>query len=379
MTSLRDFFPRDFFAMEHVFDSVCRCFGGVPATDTSGRRDRRSSAAHACSPHRGVGGTKGVASHESPETKRRTSRLELQDKEWDGLFQRNSPPPDPIQYTHASAPVNPDLEYARAVAQAKLAGANPSRKQSTTLNKKNKKKRKSPATKRDEIFRTRRFEQSTKTSSATTNHHHNVRPSSSNSLSRLLSNHPNVAQALCFATPVRDEDEEDDLPLNLEPDDDSTLNTCEDTMTSTVYFESKYADVVEKRPPMPLFSHFKVSDEQDHIRKIVATDSHNSLNMIRLFNENLTKSQEELPDSSSDEEPALPPPPPAAAPVIDRTNVLQHAIPRRRPPSTRGVDSSEPAPEPVKIDSSGSSKSTASTCPSSSSPPIPEDGSVERL
>jgi hypothetical protein len=63
----------------------------------------------------------------------------------------------------------------------------------------------------------------------------------------------------------------------------------------------------------------------------------------------------------------------------DRTNVLQHAIPRRRPPSTRGVDSSEPAPEPVKIDSSGSSKSTASTCPSSSSPPIPEDGSVERL
>ena len=172
----------------------------------------------------------------------------------------------------------------------------------------------------------------------------NMHHSSSNSLSRLLSNHPNVAQALCFATPVRDEDEEDDLPLNVEPDDDSTLNTCEDTMTSTVYFDSKYAHVVEKRPPMPLFSHFKVSDEEDHIRKIVATDSHNSLNMIRLFNENSTKSQEELQDSSSDDEPVPPPQqPPTAAAVIDRTNVLQHAIPRRRPPSQqvsrRGADS----------------------------------------
>jgi hypothetical protein len=38
--------------------------------------------------------------------------------------------------------------------------------------------------------------------------------------------------------PIRDEDdddEEDDAPLN-EPDDDSTLNTCEDTITSTLYY-----------------------------------------------------------------------------------------------------------------------------------------------
>lgn len=333
--------------MEHVFDSVCRCFGGVPATATSSRREAARSS-NPSSPRR-------VKTNQSPEIKRRTSRLELQDKEWDGLFQHDNKQQQqqqhsskPLQYHHA--PENPDLEYARAVAQAKLAGANPTRRspksRSASTNK-----RKTPASKRDEIFRTRRFEPPQKTCSTQEN--------PTNHLTRLLSNHPVVANALCFANPVRDEDE-DDLPLNQEPDDDSTLNTCEDTMTSTVYFDAKYAHVVEKRPPMPLFSHFKVNEEEDHIRRIVATDSHNSLNMIRLFNEN--KANASLEETSSDEDQERPTPPPK----IDRTNVLQHAIPRRH----------SPPPDPVKMSSSGSSKSTASTTPSSSSPPFADEGRV---
>ena len=328
--------------MEHVFDSVCRCFGGVPATTTAARREGRSNPS---SPRRGK--------EQSPEIKRRTSRLELQDKEWDGLFQHKQKPQQqqqskPLQYK--VAPANPDLEYARAVAQAKLAGANPTRR---AQKPRTSTKRKSPSTKRDEIFRTRRFE--------TTRSMGQQQQNPSNPVSRLLNNHPGVANALCFATPIRDDDD-DAAPLN-EPDDDSTLNTCEDTITSTLYFDAKYAHLVEKRPPMPLFSHFKVNEEEDHIRRIVATDSHNSLNMIRLMNEN---SNHVLEETSSEEEEQQ---------QVDRSNVLQHAIPRQR--QTVQV---ELPPDPVKINSSsGSSKSTASTTPSSSSPPFPEEGRVVRL
>jgi len=332
--------------MEHVFDSVCRCFGGVPATATTARREAARSS-NPSSPRRSK-------TKQSPETKRRTSRLELQEKEWDPLFQNKSHKQQqqssskPLQYQHT--PENPDLEYARAVAEAKLAGANPTRRSPKPRSRSAPNKRKSPATKRDEIFRTRRFEPPNRNCTSTT-----TEQNPSNHLTRLLSNHPGVANALCFANPVRD-DEDDDLPLNQEPDDDSTLNTCEDTITSTVYFDAKYAHLVEKRPPMPLFSHFKVTEEEDHIRRIVATDSHNSLNMIRLFNEN---KHESLEDTSSEEEQEQ-------KPRVNRSNVLQHSIPR----------SHSPPPEPVKINSSGSSKSTASTTPSSSSPPFSEEGRV---
>jgi hypothetical protein len=244
--------------------------------------------------------------------------------------------------------------------------------------KKKSNKRKTPETKRDEIFRTRRFE-----SSSNKNHSSHVQQqqrdqsasSSSNHLSRLLTNHPGVANALCFANPIRD-DEDDDLPLN-EVDDDSTLNTCEDTITSTLYFDAKYAHLVEKRPPMPLFSHFKVTEEEDQIRRIVATDSHNSLNMIRLMNEH-SRGSPSLPESSSDEEavPAVTPRPRRPQP---KSNVLQHALPPRR-----SAAADEPPPEAVKIGSSSgsskSSKSTVSTAPSSSSPHSPEeDGRVVHL
>jgi hypothetical protein len=98
-----------------------------------------------------------------------------------------------------------------------------------------------------------------------------------------------VQRALCFATPIDEDNEENDL---LHTDKtvqscDNTLNTNTDdhTVTSTLYFDAKYEHVVENRPPMPLFETFRVphTDNRNELVKIVETDSHNSLNMIQLL------------------------------------------------------------------------------------------------
>lgn len=349
--------------MEQVFDTVCRCFGGVPATNPSSRNPKSPLTSPAREPREA----------QSPEIKLRASRLELQDREWDALFQHSAKPrprpkqpraPTKNQPPSASA----NLEHARAVAQAKIA-ARDGPPQSGGEASRPREKRKTPATRRDEIFRSRRLDPPTTNRSSRTPA---VEPLG-NSFSRFLSNHHGVASALCFATPVRDDDDDDDaVPLN-EPDDDSTLNTCEDTITSTLYFDAKYSHLVEKRPPMPLFPHFKVSEEENHIRRIVATDSHNSLNLLRLMNQ--SRAQVQLEDSSSEEDETT------FSPVVKEvkppmTQVLRHAIPRS---SRRKSSQDDLPPEPVKINSSGSSKSTASTTPSSSSPPFSEAGRVVHL
>lgn len=229
------------------------------------------------------------------------------------------------------------LEHAKAVAQAKVAARDePSQRRAASRQRE---KRKTPATKRDEIFRSRRFDPPI-TSKAP------AQPQG-NSFSRFLSNHQIVANALCFATPIRDDDDDDDaMPLN-KPDDDSTLNTCEDTITSTLYFDEKYSHVVEKRPPMHLFPHFKVSAEENHIRRIVATDSHNSLNLLRMMNQ--SQVQVQLEDSSSEEDGISPPI--KTPPVNPVPQVLRLTIPRS---SRRKSSDDDLPPEPVKINSSGS-------------------------
>lgn len=163
---------------------------------------------------------------------------------------------------------------ANAVAHAKLA-SRPKKRKSTTPT---------------DIFRTRGFEAREKPP-----------PSQSAFSSRFPLN------ALCFATPIHDDDmDEDNEILRLESDDCNTLNTCEDTVTSTVAFERKYAHLVESRPPMPLFHQFKVNVDKtvpDELRRIVATDSHNSLKMIHYDGkEDVAKQQKvELEEESEDE------------------------------------------------------------------------------
>lgn len=77
-----------------------------------------------------------------------------------------------------------------------------------------------------------------------------------------------IANSLCFATPIRGSHENDDN--NSVVSDSNTLNTAEDTMTSTVYYEQvKLAGLQQKNPPMPLYGTHQIDDSQE-IRQIVA-------------------------------------------------------------------------------------------------------------
>jgi hypothetical protein len=272
--------------IQSLFDSVCRCFGHSPTNSNSNSPNGVEGVASAASQPMVDG-----ASQSS--VKRRTNRLELKDKQWDELFDKKKQQQQQKQQSTvtttsavrrqsssaAAATANDenenDLTIAHAVAQAKLA-ANPPRYTRSTS------KRKRSAKSREEIFRSK----------------HNVPPTSaaetkasSTPFSRLI--HPSLA--LCFATPIRgteEEPEETEL-RSLDNSDTNTLNTCEDTITSTVYFENKLSHIEETRPPMPLFNQFKLGHQKDEIRNIMETDSHSSLNMIRLLQQQQQEQQQQ--------------------------------------------------------------------------------------
>lgn len=218
-----------------IFDSLCRCFGAAVGQNAQSTADDDQIQSN---------------------TGRRVGRVQLEDKQFDVLFADGGSK----KKTERSRQAVRDVGVAQAheLAKAKIASSA------------YQKKRKSPTTKRDEIFRSRDVERRDKPEPP------------SNSFSRFLSSHQgNLVTALCFATPVHDEEESNEI-LKTESDC-NTLNTAEDTITSTLFFERKYAHIVEHRPPMPLFSDFKVEDDQNELRRIVASDSHNSLKMIRLM------------------------------------------------------------------------------------------------
>jgi hypothetical protein len=281
--------------IQSLFDSVCRCFGHSPTNSPNGVEGVASAASQPMAEG---------ASQSS--VKRRTNRLELKDKQWDELFDKKkqqqqkhestSTSADRRQSSSAAAAADPesenDLTIAHAVAQAKLA-ANPPRYTRSTS------KRKRSAKSREEIFRSKHNAPPASSSTTETK-------ASSTPFSRLI--HPSLA--LCFATPIRgteEEPEETDL-RSLDNSDTNTLNTCEDTITSTVYFDNKLSHIEETRPPMPLFNQFKlVGHEKDEIRNIMETDSHSSLNMVRLLQQQQEQQQQQqrtqpgpLEESSSD-------------------------------------------------------------------------------
>lgn len=157
---------------------------------------------------------------------------------------------------------------------------------------------------RDDIFRSKKTAPSRRPSceDAPTN------TSCMNPISKFLSNHQGFANALCFATPVRDSAEEEDV-FNHNPNnndnqslasDANTLNTCEDSM---MLLDQKLARMSKNQPPMPLFHQFKVNpNESEGLRKIVATDSHSSFKLMKLWknqhNSNLSPGQQDPPGSS---------------------------------------------------------------------------------
>lgn len=288
---------------QNLFDNVCRCFGHTPSNGSArdGGGDDAASVSNPSGPNSYVATTPSrqpisQANSQSSSGRRRTNRLELNDREYDELFekknsqqqqqqQRNGGSATTPQHHKSSYPPRPevDKETAQAVAQAKLA-ANPPRYRT---------KRKRSAQTREEIFRTkddrrgggsrRGSQQAGGGSPGGGGRRQSSAPSvqPQTDFSRLL----NPSLALCFATPIRgteEEPEEQDL-RSVDNSDTNTLNTCEDTITSTLYFDSKYAHIQESRPPMPLFSQFKVGQADDEIRTIMATDSHSSLRMIKLM------------------------------------------------------------------------------------------------
>jgi hypothetical protein len=238
-----------------IFDSLCRCFGAPDGQNAQSPADDDQIQSN---------------------SGRRVGRIQLEDKQFDALFAEGGQKKKPDN----SRPHSRDSGQAHELAKAKLA--------STAYQK----KRKSPATKRDEIFRSRDVERRDKPEPP------------SNSFSRFLSSHQgNLVTALCFATPIHDEEEPNEI-LKTESDC-NTLNTAEDTITSTLFFERKYAHIVEHRPPMPLFSDFKVEDDHNELRRIVASDSHNSMKMIRLMGESAGLAATKVTLEESEEEDEL--------------------------------------------------------------------------
>ena len=231
--------------MQSVFDSFCRCFGTpVNPTDMEVITDAITAEQAAAAKKEVVPST--------PDMKRRTRSLKLQDEQWDALFDCNAT--GFVAARRDSCGENVTMEQARAVAKAKI---------EANGNKKNQKRKRATA---EDIFRSKK--------TPTTREEQQANP-----FSRFLSNNPVFAQSLCFATPIRDPDEPDVEDYNSVVSESHTLNTAEDTMTSTVYYEQvKLAGLKQKNPPMPLFSAYEIKTGED-IRDVVESDTHSSVMM----------------------------------------------------------------------------------------------------
>lgn len=223
--------------MQSVMESLCRCFGTTPLTTSAaegGGLVELDSIQEPSATHCGSGAVLSAS-----DIRRRTRSLALKDKQWDALFHDRA----------KKRATNLEVASHRGPAAA----TRPKRKRSTS---------------RDAIFRSKKPD---------------LRGGAApppNPFSRFLSNHPALANSLCFATPIHDPEDVavgsvvDDT--NSVVSDTNTLNTAEDTITSTLYYETtKLAGLQQTTPPMPLFNTFAV-DERDDIHQIVTTRSHSS-------------------------------------------------------------------------------------------------------
>jgi len=290
---------------QSLFENVCRCFGHTPTSrGTAGESVNNSVEEIDGDEHNRQSILTVNSEASSIAGKRRTNGLKLNDKQYDELFDKvqrannkpskqvNGQPPrqgEKRNKNENNMTGMSDHDTAQALAKAKLA-ANPPRYRQ---------KRKRPSQTREEIFRNKNGKNTMGSAmgsascmnvggdkSSTSGSSRKDKASAPKSdFSRLL----NPSLALCFATPIRgteEEQEEQDLK-SLDHSDTATLNTNgDDTITSTLYFDSKYAHIQESTPPMPLFSQFKIGQAKDEIRNIMATDSHSSVRMIKIMEQN---------------------------------------------------------------------------------------------
>ena len=306
-------------SMQTLFDSLCQCLGSSPSLPQDGSDPITTRSPQAMTPGRSSQAPPSDKNSKASPATRRTSRLELKDKQWDALFDSVAPNVSQklTQHTHrhggspSSSPesspsasrgrnitedspnsiLRSNVETAHVLAKAKQA-ANPSRyhmnatrdsppvTQSVgTVAKSHKRKR--PNGSRDDIFRTRKIGPSVQRNNCS-------QDNCMNPISKFLSNHHGFANALCFATPVRDEDEEEaDLNEDDRHDNNSlaseanTLNTCEDSM---LLLDHKLSQMSQNLPPMPLFHDFKVpQNEPEGLRRIVDAETHSSANLMMMW------------------------------------------------------------------------------------------------
>jgi hypothetical protein len=236
--------------MQNLVDSLCQCFGTA-----SQPKDLKTFP----SSDQQTGGSARSAPS-TPDMKRRTRSLALQDKQWDALF---SPVVSAQQRNRSQQ--GTAIEHAHAVAKAKQAASQKTRKGSPPC------KRKRTGS-RDDIFRSKREP-----------------PPNTSAFSRFLTSNPVIMNSLCFATPVRESFEFDAASV---VSDSMTLNTAEDTITSTLYYETtKLAGLTQKNPPMPLFNSHAV-EARDDIHKIVTSRSHSSVKMFDMYKQHPDESIE---------------------------------------------------------------------------------------
>uniref|UniRef100_A0A6U3F0D7 Uncharacterized protein n=1 Tax=Entomoneis paludosa TaxID=265537 RepID=A0A6U3F0D7_9STRA len=260
--------------MQSLMDSLCRCFG-EPMQASELERFEANQRQNAPVPA-------------TPDGTRRTQNMKLQDRQWDALFDCNGATnavstancvtPSPQNVSRGKPPVVPrddmTVEQAQAVAKAKLAANGAPSSHNTPKAAAPKRKRATP----DDIFRSKKNTSPPRSPEAS-NSPSSARPK--DAFSRFLTNNPVLANSLCFATPIRGSQDEGDVPLdsNSVVSDTNTLNTAEDTITSTLYYEQvKLAGLKQKNPPMPLFGAYEVKANDD-IRNVATSDSYSSLMM----------------------------------------------------------------------------------------------------
>lgn len=103
---------------------------------------------------------------------------------------------------------------------------------------------------------------------------------------------------LCFAAPIRDSDDEDDIPLKVsrgnmipsiepasEADDDYDDNGDQPILSQESVNSGLFNHAVETQPPMPLFDRYKVKvdNNANELMGIVSSDTHSSVHMMKMF------------------------------------------------------------------------------------------------
>ena len=299
--------------MQNFVDSLCQCFGTTGHKPGTGRgstplETMGTSLRHQHPTAEGQDPSR-KNSEIQPRTpssmdgKRRTRSLALMEKQWDVLFAGDQ---------HTTTTQQPhrrvaSMDQARCMAKAKLAAT--SAKQHQLRNYKRKR-----SCGRDDIFRSKQD--------------HAV---NSNPLSRFLSKNPVISNALCFANPIHSSPDLCDAGSVVS--ESNTLNTAEDTITSTLYYEkTKLAGLKQKNPPVPLFNCFAV-EPKDDIHQIVLTHSHSSVKLLDMYSRDNRIILEEEDEMTPPTTPARPP--------------FQQAEGHRTPP-----------PPITKLSSSESSKSS---------------------